>query len=61
MDIQTLEEVLKEKIKKIDERIERLSKPNQYHDQSKRIEMLHGEAYGYEKVIEMINGEGILR
>jgi hypothetical protein len=46
---------LKEKIKVIDGRIERLSAPNQYHDQSKRIENLHGEALAFEKVLKMFN------
>ena len=53
MTIEELQKQLKEKIKKLDKRVERFEQPSNY-DFSKKIERLHGEALAYEKVLEMI-------
>lgn len=51
--IEKLEGLLKHKIAILERRIERRSGAN-YHDETKKIEMLHGEALVYEKVLDML-------
>jgi hypothetical protein len=53
--IEKLEEILKAKIGILNRRIERRSGAN-FHDEDKKIEMLHGEALAYEKVLEILKG-----
>lgn len=52
--IEKVENELKLKIKEIDKRIALRSGPN-YHDETKKIDSLHGEALAYEKVLEMLD------
>lgn len=51
--LKELKNVLEEKIKVIDKRIEKRNGPC-YFDETKKVENLHSEAYAYEKVIKMI-------
>lgn len=51
--IAEIENELKSRITEIDKRIERRDGPN-FHDETKKIDLLHGEALAYEKVIELL-------
>ncbi|GED14843.1 hypothetical protein [Aneurinibacillus migulanus] len=56
--VEEIRNELKSKIAVIDKRIERRSGAN-YHDETKKIEMLHGEALAYEKVLKMLEKYGL--